>query len=60
MDGRNETANYDFIVPSKTCQRHLKTRAAQTSEMSSKAIKHLFNKILVVFADFFTANTNLP
>jgi len=32
----NETTNYNFILPSKTCQRHLETRAV----ILSKAITH--------------------
>jgi len=29
----NETTNYDFILPSKTCQRHLETRAANVWDL---------------------------
>jgi len=31
--GLNETTNYDFILPSKTCQRHLQTRAANVWDL---------------------------
>jgi len=29
----NETTNRDFILPSKTCQRRLKTRAANVWDL---------------------------
>jgi len=55
--GFNKTTNYDFILPSKTCQRHLQYKQElDTSEISCKAINHSFNKALLVFADFFTVN----
>jgi len=31
----NETTNYDFILPSKTHQRHLETRAANFWDLKS-------------------------
>jgi len=40
------------ILPGKT---HLEL---QTSDMSSKAIKHPFNTTLLVFADFFSVNAH--
>jgi len=54
----NETIHYDFILPSKTCQRHSKflKQELQTSGISCKATKHPFNKTLLVFADFLTVN----
>ena len=36
----NETGSYDFLLSRKSCQRHLKQKL-QTSEISTKAIKHL-------------------
>jgi len=29
----NETKNYDFILPSNTCKRHLETRAANVWDL---------------------------
>jgi len=41
----NETTNYNFILPSKTCQRHLETRAV----ILSKAITHFIKPWLSLF-----------
>jgi len=43
----NETANYDFILPSKTCLRHLETSAANVCDLIRS--DQSLNKTLLIF-----------
>jgi len=46
-----ETTNYDFILPSKTYQRHLETKAANFWDLV-QSDQPPFNKTLLVLFDF--------
>ena len=52
-----ESTNYKFILPSNTCQRHLKRKAANGWDLV-QSDQSPFNTSLFVFAVFFTVNTH--
>jgi len=52
----NETINYDFILPCKTCQRHLETRAANVWDLV-QSDQPPFRKNLYVFVFLCTWGT---
>jgi len=51
----DETRNYDFILPSKICQRHVETKAANTWELV-QSDQSPFQKTLPALRDFITVN----
>jgi len=48
----NETKNYDFILPSKTCQPHLETRTANVWDLV-QSHQSPFQKTVLVFDFLF-------
>ena len=49
----NETTNYHFVFLARFVSHK---QELETSGITSKVIKHPFNKTLLVFVDFLTVN----